>query len=111
MVPKCYAHSKSARWLDNMKYKHAQSDTGTETYEHPEPYLERLQGYILYFASITQSSVQGNPLGCDKAWEYVARLAPNHSKADGKAICSDYYARSHAHAHVWSVAKLLYILT
>lgn len=69
LLPKFYTYSKGARWHANMKYKR----TGTDSFEGHEPYLERLQGYTLYFASITQSSASSNPLSIDKAWEYVAR--------------------------------------
>ena len=49
--------------------------TGKEGYESPDRYLQRLGGYVSFYAALVQSEQWPlrNPAGISSAWQYMAR--------------------------------------
>ncbi len=49
--------------------------TGKEGYEMPDRYLQRLAGFLAFYAAVMQSELWPlrHPMGVDSAWQYIAR--------------------------------------
>lgn len=64
-------------YLRLMKYKITEEEERGRVElikESTDEYMGRMQGYVMFYAAITQSDNPSNPHGLQHAWEYLARL-------------------------------------
>ncbi|DBA75864.1 TPA: hypothetical protein ACH3X1_010262 [Trebouxia sp. C0004] len=78
-VPKYHMFKKATaeQHYDQMGYhKVTDPKTGKEGYELPDRYLQRVGGFVAFYAALMQSDLWplSSPSGISSAWQYMARL-------------------------------------
>lgn len=66
---------------------------GGKVFESIDDYLARVQGYVMLYAAITQSSQPSNPHGLQHAWAFMARLLNNIPTSRVTATCLDAFLK------------------
>jgi len=77
-VPKYHMFKKATaeQHYDQMAYhKVTDPKTGKEGYELPDRYLQRVGGFVAFYAALMQSELWPlrSPSGISSAWQYMAR--------------------------------------
>lgn len=82
-VPKCYIAVKGAQkqYQKLMRFQESQdARTAQVTFERADAYMKRNSGFVALYAALAQSDRQGNPIGLDNAWRYLARSVSNFAQ-------------------------------
>lgn len=83
-VPAYPLHRKGSptdEYLRSLGYRDVDAAEGGQRLELPDEFVDRMQGYVLFYAALVQSEYPGHPHGLPHAWAYVARLL-NHLPAN-----------------------------
>jgi len=65
--------SDEDEYLRAVGYRITIDDEGKVEKESTDEFISRCQGYLLFYAAMTQSDVPANPLGLGSAWAYLAK--------------------------------------
>lgn len=64
-----------------------------KSFETTDDYLTRVQGYVMLYAAITQSSQPSNPHALQHAWAFMARLLNDIPTSRTSATCLDAFLK------------------